>query len=593
MMTKKKKKMMMKKKKSISPDRISDLPDELIHLIVQSLPSYEEATRTSILSRRWLKLWSTYPVVGFDCDRQIPNLKSRFQFFAAATSKRLTVAELLLLDSFTISLEHVSRDLNLSEKVSQLMSVASIGGGNRSPLKVVVKINKDISDSFEGRIFLNCGRTKFLHLKGFNLSGLHNFQTCCLDNLRELCLESVRVSQQSFPSCLANAFRLEKLSLKYIFGVDKLELDFPKTCLNNLQELSLQDVQVSKQSFPSCLANARRLEKLSLKYIRGIDRLDISASDFPSLKSLSFQDDNFYPPGLQLTSAQLLRTFRYDGIFKLLTVVSAPNVTSLELEPHSYDQISRSFFDELISKFPSLESLDFDACHASNDRLRISAHTLRKLIWKQRWNFGLKIDAPNLVTLFITTMKLPTNINIVNVASPTSRLCVVDCSISETRLTTHWFLGLSKCLDTFATRFRHLVFNLNFLKAFNVDSLCESSPLRVQHLLLGIDLPSESLLESLDESRFLDGILSAIRPKTLLIAQPRQNRSLLSYISEQMERRRRRSHRNCCRNGQCWRQEFRDTKITSITVDDISTIDKPMFSQPSINMILKMPCKIV
>ncbi|CAL4899749.1 unnamed protein product [Urochloa decumbens] len=42
-------------------DRISSLPDELLHLILLRLPSIAEAARTSVLSRRWRPVWTHMP----------------------------------------------------------------------------------------------------------------------------------------------------------------------------------------------------------------------------------------------------------------------------------------------------------------------------------------------------------------------------------------------------------------------------------------------------------------------------------------------------------------------------------------------------
>ncbi|CAN0877118.1 hypothetical protein LINGRAHAP2_LOCUS11697 [Linum grandiflorum] len=466
-------------------DRISELPDEIINLIVRSLPSHEEVARTSILSRRWLKLWlsNSYPVVEFH--------GRRFQRFAAATFKRLQAVP-LLLDSFTISLH---RSTNVGRELYQLLLSASIGAdeyGDRSPLKVVLINDYWIRDFLEGGMLLTCGRTKFLHLECFDLSGLHDFKTC-LDNLQELCLEHVSVSQQSFPSCLANARRLEKLSLKSIFGI--------KT-------------------------------------------LDVSASNFPSLIYLSFQSndsprDREQLQRLQLSSAPLLQTFCFRGDSGSLRVVSAPNVTSFELAPNA--KLRRRELDELISKFPSLSllSLDFD------ERYINRSHTLRELTLKQqerRIKFEYEIDAPNLVTLFIRSNELPINVDILNVSSSTCQ-CVVDCSISEAQKSTDWSLDLRDYLATLATQFRHLVFNLNFprkgfSKVLELDSnkvIWQSSPVAVQHFKLGVDfLRLESAFKTADDqTRLFDGILSSINPKTVFVAQPGENRSL-SWVSLQL-----------------------------------------------------------
>jgi hypothetical protein len=39
-------------------DRINDLPDHLLHRILICLPSTDDAVRTSVLSRRWRRVWT-------------------------------------------------------------------------------------------------------------------------------------------------------------------------------------------------------------------------------------------------------------------------------------------------------------------------------------------------------------------------------------------------------------------------------------------------------------------------------------------------------------------------------------------------------
>ncbi|CAN1852418.1 Putative F-box/LRR-repeat protein At5g02930 [Linum perenne] len=393
-------------------DRISELPDEIIHLILGSLHPHELAARTSILSRRWLHLWRSYPEVEVDVDyyRKRINLKK----LADATSKRFRGIP-LLLDSFIIRLwntPHSREDLHqLLSSVSVLPTDDCGGGGsnnNRSPLKVVVKYMGFV----DGGMYFNCSRTKFLHLRGCGLSGLHNL----------------------------------------------------KICLDNLQELDLQEVRVSEQSFPSCLAKAPRLEKLILIWIKGIRSLEISASNFPSLKSLFVAGQP--SEGLQhvqLTSVPLLETLHVqDNKCKLVTVdspVSAPFLKSVLL---SLPCGERSQLDELISKLSSLESLYLNMGYIrdSTGGIRIS-HMLRKLTitqWYSDMKIEIEIDAPNLVFLFIRTTGLPVNMNVVNVAS--NCRSVVHCNVCEYSLTTSWFIELRKCLEALATRFRQLVFKL-------------------------------------------------------------------------------------------------------------------------------------
>ncbi|CAN1266990.1 hypothetical protein LINPERPRIM_LOCUS12721 [Linum perenne] len=268
-----------------------------------------------------------------------------------------------------------------------------------------------------GGMLLTCHRTKFLDLKGFDLSRLHSF----------------------------------------------------KTCLDNLQELSLEHIQVSRQSFPSCLANAPRLEKLKLKYIIGIDSLDISASNFPSLVSLEFVGFFPYLQQLQLSSDTLLQTLRFVGRCKFLKLVSAPNVKTVHLSP--LDEFGCSELEKLISKFPSLESLYFNAMYISGKfKLRVSSPTLRELTFKQLVSkMEFEIDTPNLETLTIDTTTLDINSTVINV-HPSCRF-VFDCAITS-RITTSWFIKLNKCLAALATRFPQLVFKLDITYSTKVCHLC-------------------------------------------------------------------------------------------------------------------------
>ncbi|OQU84423.1 hypothetical protein SORBI_3004G050900 [Sorghum bicolor] len=48
------------------PDRISGLPDHLLHDILIRLPGTADAARTSTLSRRWRRVWTHTPVISLD-----------------------------------------------------------------------------------------------------------------------------------------------------------------------------------------------------------------------------------------------------------------------------------------------------------------------------------------------------------------------------------------------------------------------------------------------------------------------------------------------------------------------------------------------
>ncbi|CAN1266912.1 F-box/FBD/LRR-repeat protein At5g22700 [Linum perenne] len=637
-------------------DRISELPEAIIHDILERLESHESAARTSILSKRWLRLWSTFPVVEFKRYYESEEIQSKFQSFAAATTKRLLAAvPPLPLDSFTIELLLEPEWEQLRQCLLQLLS--SVPGGRSSPIEVVVRItfyriNSSVLAPIEGGMLLNFSRTEFLDLTGFDLSGLHNFENCHLDNLQELSLEDVRVCRQSFPSFLAKAPNLEELRMARISEIDHtLDIsasNFPSSPLlldsftinlqpkDNLRQglyqlLSLLSVGVDDggRSSPievvvnnnedisasleggmlltcgrtkfldlkgfdlsrlhrTCLDN---LQELSLEHIRvSIQSLDISASNFPSLVSLEFEEGYASRLDLQLSSDTLLQTLNFLGRCEFLKLVSAPSVKTVIFSP--VGELSRSELEKLISKFPSLKSLYFNASHISgNSKLRVSSHTLQVLSFAQSMSkMELEIDTPNLATLTISTGDLEINSTVVNVNVHPSCRCVFDCGISEGSITTRWFIELRKCLAALAARFRQLVFKLDICYSTKVMKLDfsqvghECSPLAVQHLLMGIDFRDFLGLsfKEAHRTRLLDGLLWTLHPKALSVAMSSSDTSLSSYISEQIEMK---NLEKCCSNGKCWRHQFKDAKITSVMVDDVSTIDESVISQPSIDMV--------
>ncbi|CAL1414600.1 unnamed protein product [Linum trigynum] len=67
-------------------DRISELPDDVIHKILTRVEPSKKAAKTSVLSQRWANLWRSYPVLEFH-DTQFATKKSAKRFAAAAKKK--------------------------------------------------------------------------------------------------------------------------------------------------------------------------------------------------------------------------------------------------------------------------------------------------------------------------------------------------------------------------------------------------------------------------------------------------------------------------------------------------------------------------
>ncbi|PON38443.1 F-box domain containing protein [Trema orientale] len=75
-------------------DRLSELPEEVIHQIMYSLPTLE-VTRMSVLSKGFLSMWRSFPVMDLDTDLQLQttgtsNPKDLFGFVVSCLERRRT-----------------------------------------------------------------------------------------------------------------------------------------------------------------------------------------------------------------------------------------------------------------------------------------------------------------------------------------------------------------------------------------------------------------------------------------------------------------------------------------------------------------------
>ncbi|CAL1397839.1 unnamed protein product [Linum trigynum] len=272
-------------------DRISQLPDSIIHAILHQLNSPEEAARTSSISTRWRRLWHSYPFVDFKLSGEN---QSQFPSFVASTCKRLLgllnsdsdhsttsgfAAVATMIQDFNISvhLDYQNDDL---DRLLLLFTTSPA----LSPAKFVL----------QGRCSLpvmNWSRTKHISLFGCELIALPTAASVSLGSLEYLCLVQVSISEQLLETFLANAPRLESLTVFDIDGIEKLEV----VSSPRLHDLNLGDIVYS----PGWMGHPRqgRIRRLKistpdLKVLQiqsGLEELEIDA---PNLVSLSW---NVYP----------------------------------------------------------------------------------------------------------------------------------------------------------------------------------------------------------------------------------------------------------------------------------------------------------
>ncbi|CAN0841773.1 hypothetical protein LINGRAHAP2_LOCUS3411 [Linum grandiflorum] len=489
------------------PDRISELPDEIIYLILRKLRPHRLAARTSILSRRWLKLWNSYPVVEFDCKQT-----TKFCSFATATSKRLNKTAPLLLESFSVSLDHPD---NLGQGLDELMSSAY---GDGSPLRVVVQFrDKNIPSSerpsplVEGRMLLNCSRTKFLYLRGCDLSQVHNLRIC-LDNLQELCLIGVRVSEGSFfTNCLANAPRLKKLSLYWIEGINFLKLDISglpllqTLCFHSLDHINLLNVAPS----------VKFLEIATRCQLRRSEIEDL-ISKLPSLVSLrvniSLAFGIFGDDRLSISAHKLRKLTVTQFSPRVQVEIDAPNLVTLTIDTH---QIPTNYnFVNVPYACRCVVICNMDRVTLTTDWFTELRNCLTTLAARfHHLVFKLKFSYLDEVPTF----------DLSRMGNESSPLVV-----------------------------QHLQFATDI-----VSGAVEGEKQAHQTLIV-------------------NGLFSTCHPKRVSVAQLPKNledRRIFSYLFDQIERSK--NLLSCCSNGGCWRHRFKNAKITQVTKENTLKIDKP------------------
>ncbi|CAN1751624.1 F-box/LRR-repeat protein At5g02910 [Linum perenne] len=108
-------------------DRISELPDEIIHQILRRISSPAKAARTAVLSRRWRSVWSCYPAVQYrhsDFPRlTVEKTLKNFKKFVEASMERFSLHSQIRMETLDISLAGEYNDF--SSLVKQLLKFAT------------------------------------------------------------------------------------------------------------------------------------------------------------------------------------------------------------------------------------------------------------------------------------------------------------------------------------------------------------------------------------------------------------------------------------------------------------------------------------
>ena len=254
----------------VESDRLSSLPDDLIHKIL-SFIYIEDAIRTSILSTRWRYIWTSSPNLNFEN----LNRGSRIsKFFSSVLSHRNNQTQIcsinLVLGATVMDNECITQILNcaFAHNVQQLSIT-------RSRAKIV-------------------GRPLF-----YGLSSIPT-PTWDLRALTTLHLHFIQLSDDNFFSKYTNLKNLSLRKCTLIKGKKVLNI-----CLPRLSNLSLEYMRPNIELVEDVNVVAPQLENLSIKYcdgkqlisaprlstlvIEGCHPWEISTPGFPSLEKVDLR----------------------------------------------------------------------------------------------------------------------------------------------------------------------------------------------------------------------------------------------------------------------------------------------------------------
>ncbi|WJX86352.1 hypothetical protein P8452_68670 [Trifolium repens] len=342
-------------------DQLSNLPKIILHNILSRLPE-EDAARTSVLSKTWLEIWYTFPILSLSDIKiisavphqpveDLPRKSKDFIEYVKTTlfrfwDRRLAIKE-FKLSVKCFELGYTSKDVDLCLKLASESGV--------EVLKLCNVLNKkDEEELGEWYVLPKC----VIEVK----------------SLTKLVLEGRIRVDQAFMNHSIKFFSLKELYLFHVFFEDEQAIEHLISYCPLIELITL----IFRSAMKSLTMHA--LQKLKKVDIKGIEELYIDEA--PSLETLHYYCEDLDTP------------FKIDSI-------QCENLKELFLSLNMTTIITTKWFLELFLKFRFLERLEL-CCGTMSEQINISSVRLKFLTLS--CSFTLKeanIDAPNLVSCTI------------------------------------------------------------------------------------------------------------------------------------------------------------------------------------------------
>ncbi|CAN1123586.1 F-box/FBD/LRR-repeat protein At1g51370, partial [Linum perenne] len=372
-------------------DRISELPDGVLHSIIHCLQSPDQEAQTIAISRRWETLWRSYPIVEFELYKT-ENCNRDFQKFAEATINRFTRDSLLRMKILKISMDGIIDEDTFalySPLVEQLVDLAS----RRKAEEVSINVTRCSKGSYRAPYFLlPCtllcdSAVKNLRFKGIELKWGNDHLPLSLKFLLSIYMFDVVIEDERIlANLIASSPLLETMDL---FGIPKLS-----------------KLQVS---------NAPKLRTLIINGCEDLKEIEIAA---PRLHSLSIHLWAEFRCNIELTTPQLhhlVLGYEHSGTLRDWATLrlSVPKLEELMLiNPYGLSNIIidggpdlTKFSVEYLESCPAqLQKCEINHASACRWELHVGRECYKGSIGPQPWFIQFKnfmMNCPQFRTVYI------------------------------------------------------------------------------------------------------------------------------------------------------------------------------------------------
>ncbi|KAK2651008.1 hypothetical protein Ddye_018497 [Dipteronia dyeriana] len=363
----------MKHKFSDVIDRISGLPDQIIHIIMLNL-STKDATRTTVLSKRFRSAWDSFPVLDFNStySRNWSTVSGKHQFLEYMQGCIQRRAKNLGLLKFRLYVDAV-----LLDPIFRATDEAIIYAIANKVRELDLTFNKYKSNSHGYSLqsslisaMFSANTVTVLKLAGLDLKSLDhvnfpsieemNLRGCDMGNNLKISSDRLKIVEllgcvgiSHIDVCSSNlttfSYQLKKLSN---------ECDINLTACKSLKKLILKKVGLTSECLKANVSMLVLLENLKLG---GCDKFEDICITSPSLKTLEIHDFK------RLKKIVVVAVNLDSFVFRTHNVnsecdIKVADCLFLKVLDISNARITDSWVEKTVSKLQFLKHLKLSAC---------------------------------------------------------------------------------------------------------------------------------------------------------------------------------------------------------------------------------------